>query len=110
VRFNGQAKEVNIEVIPIKSSSSKERFFLVLFEDVPLPADAKKGKVRETKAEKAKRITSDSQITHLKQELGSTKEYLQSVIEEQEATNEELRSANEEIQYEFSRLNRSVML
>jgi two-component system, chemotaxis family, CheB/CheR fusion protein len=34
----------------------------------------------------------------LKQELASTKEYLQSIIESQEATNEELQSANEEIQ------------
>jgi two-component system, chemotaxis family, CheB/CheR fusion protein len=34
----------------------------------------------------------------LKQELASTKEYLQSIIEAQEATNEELQSANEEIQ------------
>ena len=34
----------------------------------------------------------------MKQELASTKEYLQSIIEAQEATNEELQSANEEIQ------------
>jgi two-component system CheB/CheR fusion protein len=33
----------------------------------------------------------------LNQELNATKEYLQSIIEEQEATNEELRAANEEI-------------
>lgn len=98
VRYNGNTKEVNIEVIPIKSSSSKERFLMVLFEEAPPPADSKKVKVRETKSEKTKRSVSDSQITNLKQELGSTKEYLQSLIEEQEATNEELRAANEEIQ------------
>src|SRR5262249_39666195 len=34
----------------------------------------------------------------LKRELEATREYLQSIIEEQEAMNEELRSANEEIQ------------
>src|SRR6476660_529293 len=36
--------------------------------------------------------------THLKDELEATREYLQSIIEEQRTTNEELRSANEEIQ------------
>lgn len=40
----------------------------------------------------------DVQIAQLNQELASTKEYLQSIIEAQEATNEELQSANEEIQ------------
>ena len=34
----------------------------------------------------------------LKEELDATREYLQSIIEEQRTTNEELRSANEEIQ------------
>src|SRR4030095_82969 len=33
----------------------------------------------------------------LEQELASTREYLQSIIQDQEATNEELQSANEEI-------------
>ncbi len=37
------------------------------------------------------------EIARLRQELVSTGEYLQSVIEEQEAANEELKSANEEI-------------
>src|SRR6476660_6875955 len=35
---------------------------------------------------------------HLREELDATREYLQSIIEEQRTTNEELRSANEEIQ------------
>ena len=37
------------------------------------------------------------EIGRLQRELQTTKEYLQSIIEEQEATNEELKSANEEI-------------
>src|SRR5262245_62742182 len=36
--------------------------------------------------------------TRLKEDLEATREYLQSIIEEQRTTNEELRSANEEIQ------------
>ena len=40
----------------------------------------------------------DQQIAQLKQELTSTREYLQSVIEELRSTNEEAQSANEELQ------------
>src|SRR5262249_36698278 len=40
----------------------------------------------------------DRQIARLTQELAATREYLQSVIEQQEAANEELQSANEEVQ------------
>ena len=39
-----------------------------------------------------------SQITNLKQELKSAKEYLQATIEELETSNEELKSTNEEMQ------------
>src|SRR5438128_11525672 len=38
------------------------------------------------------------EIARLSQELSATREYLQSVIEQQEAANEELQSANEEVQ------------
>src|SRR5207248_9063708 len=41
---------------------------------------------------------SQREIRRLREEIGQTKESLQTIIEEQEATNEELKSANEEIQ------------
>src|SRR5437762_1187724 len=40
----------------------------------------------------------EAENIHLREELDVTREYLQSIIEEQRTTNEELRSANEEIQ------------
>lgn len=40
----------------------------------------------------------EEENAHLKQELASTREYLQSVIEELRSTNEEVQSANEELQ------------
>jgi len=49
----------------------------------PLPAD---------------QATTEAETRELKAELAATKDYLQSVIEQQEAANEELQSANEEIQ------------
>ena len=63
---------------------------MILFHDVPATLTPSKRKEREQKRD-------ESQIAKLEQELAATKEYLQSVIENQEATNEELQSANEEI-------------
>jgi two-component system CheB/CheR fusion protein len=93
VRRDGEFRDVNIEVVLINSHTSKERYFLVLFEDAK-PQSADEGK--RTKKTEVKR-TECRRVSQLNQELAATKEYLRAVIEEQEATNEELKSANEEI-------------
>jgi len=100
VKYNGQTKNVNIEVIPIKAPGAKERYFLVLFEEAitPAPFESKQARLSKARADEGKRRSENSQVAQLKKELAAIKEYLQSALEEQEATNEELRSANEEIQ------------
>ena len=87
---------MRLEIIPFHTPARDQRHFLVLFEEkeIQRPSQTKPTPRRPLKeVEDAK----DVQIV-LKQELASTKEYLQSIIEAQEATNEELQSANEEIQ------------
>ena len=64
---------------------------------MPYPPTEVAAKEAEKKARRRKG-EKDSEIKRLEDELAATKEYLQSVIEQQETTNEELRSANEEIQ------------
>ncbi len=100
VTYNGHTRKINLEVIPIKMEDSRERYFLVLFEDfTPLAApELKKAKPKAAQPDKTKSRGRDAETAHLKEELRVNKEYLQSIVEEQEATNEELRSANEEIQ------------
>jgi two-component system CheB/CheR fusion protein len=90
---------LSLEIVPFRTPARDQRHFLVLFEEkgsrkpvVVQPKAASPQTAKETANAK------DVQITQLKQELASTKEYLQSIIEAQEATNEELQSANEEIQ------------
>ena len=61
------------------------------------PAERKPTR-RSGPAERKAREASDDEIARLAQELAATREYLQSVIEQQEAANEELQSANEEVQ------------
>ncbi|HXH40018.1 MAG TPA: CheR family methyltransferase, partial [Thermoanaerobaculia bacterium] len=92
---DGEARLVNIDVIPFVSPL-RARLFIVLFELSPAEADTpkrghKKGSARA-------RAVETRQTSRLKRELEATRDYLQSIIEEQEAMNEELRSANEEIQ------------
>src|SRR6266576_1989621 len=91
VRVKGHGS-VDIEIVPVNGALGGRAGFLVLFhEPVPLAprlrvprSSATHGSVDETE--------------QLKQELAATKDYLQSVIEQQDAANEELQSANEEIQ------------
>jgi len=86
-------RNVRISVIAVNGADNEEPQFVVLFEEVPPPEKSGKPPKERGPASPASR-----KVKELEQELGSTKLYLQSVIEEQEATTEELKSANEEIQ------------
>jgi two-component system, chemotaxis family, CheB/CheR fusion protein len=91
IEDDGQLKDVTIKVIPFRSSSSsQERYFLVLFED----AEANGGPRTVHKSAAHDNVGSD----RLRRELVATKEYLQSIVEDNASTLEELRAANEEAQ------------
>ena len=88
---DAQLKEVAIRVFPFTASSdSKERYFLVLFEDND--GDGSPRALRKPST------TEDGESARLRRELAATKEYLQSIIDEKATTLEELRAANEEAQ------------
>ena len=95
VRVRGESvdREIDLHVLPVKLPHSGERGYLVLFEEnvrgpVPLRQEARPEPAEGTDA---------AEVSRLRQELDSTREYLQHVIEQQDAANEELKSANEEI-------------
>lgn len=91
---NGQIGIVDIEILPLTIPQFSKKFFLILFEQGAPQAEVIKGKG-------PKRVKIDAKTTvidGLERELASTKETLQTIIEEQEATNEELRAALEEVQ------------
>jgi two-component system CheB/CheR fusion protein len=85
--------ETNVQVFPF-TDSTESAFFLVLFEQ---RAHDRAGAERRPRSKKQRRAKDDSRITYLQQELSSSREYLQSIIQDLEAANEELQSANEEI-------------
>lgn len=102
VRINGAVREIGLEIVPVKPPGSNEACFLVLFHEGESPDIAQKGQ-GSTAKEQADTSpftpgSSDGrEVAQLQSELTATKEYLQSLVEQQDATNEELRSANEEI-------------
>ena len=106
VRSNGQTRIINLEVNPIKSPLTKERFFLILFEEATVAVKSGPPAIRESNfesrrsksREKNKQQRLEGEVRRLGQELEATQTYLHATIEEQETMNEELRSANEEIQ------------
>jgi two-component system, chemotaxis family, CheB/CheR fusion protein len=90
--------QVKLEVIPFRTPVRDQRHFLVLFEETASPKPIVETKSSPRQSSRGIADVKDVQVARLRQELASTKEYLQSIIEGQEATNEELQSANEEIQ------------
>lgn len=96
IRTNDHMSTISIDVVPF-TGPSRERFFLVMFDSSPDGRSADGGK-KKGKGKKALPEKESTGNARLKRELDATREYLQSIIEEQEAMNEELRSANEEIQ------------
>ena len=94
MRYNGHSRIIDIEVMPLKTPGAVELHYLVVFKDMTPAAKIIEAPIREEKTTPA----GDEEKLRLEQELAATKEYLQSVIEQQEASNEELRSAYEEIQ------------
>lgn len=102
LRFKSeQAYEtVNIEVIPLDPRQTDANI-LILFEPTHDPSENFDMGKADPAAHSVTGLTEFDEIAEterLRQELDSTREYLQSVIEQREASNEELQSANEEIQ------------
>jgi len=91
IEDGGRLKDVAIKVIPFRgASTSEEHYFLVLFEEsepATHPKPRRSTAIRETGGS-----------ARLRRELVATKEYLQSIIEDNATTLEELRAANEEAQ------------
>ncbi|HVP48110.1 MAG TPA: chemotaxis protein CheB [Bryobacteraceae bacterium] len=95
VKHNGDYRDFDLEVIPLKRPPEGGRFFLVLFRPRLIGAATKSKPPQPVRRGKQ---SSADEIRSLREELNATRERLQAIIEEQEAANEELRSANEEIQ------------
>jgi len=102
MKYKTEFKSVFIEVNPLNTSPIDEVHFLILFgEDEPLQASKTNPEAAPPK--KGDRPTPsrldglEGERDSIKEELSSTKIFMQSIIEEREGANEELQTANEEI-------------
>jgi two-component system CheB/CheR fusion protein len=111
-------RELSLEVIPIPGAALSDENYLVVFDDearsgtrlVDSPGSATPGflgwiprwlrdpAAAARPAPPSGRESVEAQTARLAQDLSTTREYLESIIETQEAANEELQSANEEAQ------------
>jgi two-component system, chemotaxis family, CheB/CheR fusion protein len=99
---DGASRDIQLSVVPVRSAAARERWYWVMFEPeanaaAPTAKSARKSRTRATSGSQRNDEDQD-RLARLTQELVATREYLQSVIEQQDATNEELQSANEEVQ------------
>ena len=114
-------RKIDLRVVPVKAPGNSERCFLILFEDAAsanwpnLRLALGRSRIAATLsagvrvARWLRRRTGGASAGQtfpapeaqdskaLRHELASTREYLQSALEDQDASNEELKSANEEI-------------
>src|SRR5467141_2611496 len=98
IKSDGKYIDVNLEVVPLKTSTNLP-YFLIAFEEAlsrPISGPATGG-ARGAKYARDQ-MAEDRKLLHLEQELTANKEYLQSIIQDNESAIEELRAANEEIQ------------
>jgi two-component system CheB/CheR fusion protein len=89
----GGGTTIDLQAMPLSGPIAEERCLLVLFEEARHPVEE-----RAPKQATQTSMGDHDRVRELEQELTTSREYMQSIIEEQEATNEELKSANEEIQ------------
>ena len=97
VKDENGSRKINLRVIPVKPSGTSERCYLILFEEPVKPEPEGSASTEPVGADSGTSSETDRDATRLRHELSATKEFLQSLVEQQDAANEELRSANEEI-------------
>jgi two-component system CheB/CheR fusion protein len=95
VQSNGGTREVNLEVIPLPQQGRSQRFYVIIFQDVPAadPQERVQGRKESAKAKDAR----SREIGRLRNELGQMREQFQTLLEDHETTTEEFKAGNEEI-------------
>jgi len=84
---------INFEVIPVKGEETRERFYIVVFQDAPPQPSSKDSAAKVAR----KDLPLARQNERLAREIRQLRGQLQSLIEEHETTSEEFKTANEEV-------------
>jgi two-component system CheB/CheR fusion protein len=90
----GKARQVDLEVLPLRGQGAQERYYVVVFQETappPIQPTGAKGKARN-----ADHLTL-RENEHLKREIVQLRGQLSTLIEDHETTLEEFKSVNEEV-------------
>ncbi|MES9860893.1 MAG: chemotaxis protein CheB [Candidatus Thiodiazotropha sp. LLP2] len=98
LRVDGETQRVDIQVLSLGGAIRGEDNLLVMFEPNLTTSKELRTDDGAGEADSDSLETISTRNDELEREVITTREYMQSIVEEQEGTNEELRSANEEIQ------------
>ncbi|HEY2291497.1 MAG TPA: CheR family methyltransferase [Thermoanaerobaculia bacterium] len=90
--LDGQTQRVNVIVRPMPELGEDPGLFMVVFQDVVVPAGDPQPEI-----EPGAIAADDPIVRRLEAELRATKDHLQATLEELESSNEELVSSNEEL-------------
>jgi two-component system, chemotaxis family, CheB/CheR fusion protein len=90
-------KTIDLEVIPFQVGALDRPYLLVLFQESAISISDAPSQLATPRAKKGKQTLIEQEQARLQQELATTHEYLQAIIEEQESTNQAFQVANEEI-------------
>ena len=104
VEDDGHARDVDIEVIPLKNL--RERCFLVVFKEAgtngaagsTTPDTRRSARATSAHTESAPRVADSRRIAALEAELAETRDYAHAIQEQHETSNEALQASNEEVQ------------
>jgi len=106
MRVNGEIRKITLDVTPVTVTGAEGHCFLVLFDDSNAGRKHDSSRVSHLRG-LFRRVTGvfagtaqpggAAELKELRQELGVTKEYMQSLLAQQDVANEELRSSSEEV-------------
>jgi two-component system, chemotaxis family, CheB/CheR fusion protein len=91
-QLQGVPRELDLEIIPLRTPQADQTSCLIVFSDVPRVRDGERARAGSVKGAAGKLIA------QLREELALTREHLQASVLEQESSNESLRAALEELQ------------
>jgi two-component system, chemotaxis family, CheB/CheR fusion protein len=96
IQSEAGAREVSLEVVPLRGPTAHERFYVVVFQDVVRKPEVPEDKSAAGKVVKLARSAAP-ETELLKRETNQLREQLRPLIEEHETTAEEFKAAHEEV-------------
>jgi two-component system CheB/CheR fusion protein len=96
VRSNGGARDVDLEVIPVRGQTTQDHYYVVVFQDSPR-RETSSAKSKKVPGRKAAQAAWERERERSAEEAKQLRDQLQALIEDHEMTLEEFKSSNEEV-------------